>query len=275
MSAHATTQDAHEQAGPSVRTLARLLGLRKTDYVARFMLQLEVIGAVDVVRPTRTLDRHNRYVVHQTPPSTYRGPASLDDFYALSRPQPDETSEEQYARENAVDAWLAAVRAALKDHCKKVTADRAAARKALQPIPPVEPFQAPSLADFRLTTHAVPRQRTSIIEERAALRIAHGWGGNPYDDFCPEGVDDPALELGPFEPVYPGTTPPRVSEATRRAVFERDGHRCLECGSTEDLTVDHIQHQCNGGGHKMDNLRTLCRSCNSRRGAGYLPGVDA
>ncbi|MGV9816661.1 hypothetical protein ACWDTQ_32700 [Streptomyces cellulosae] len=115
--------------------------------MATFMLQLEVIGAVDVVRPTRTLDRHNRYVVHQTPPSTYRGPASLDDFYALSRPQPDETSEEQHARENAVDALLAAIRAALKDHCKKVTADRAAARKALQPIPPVEPFPAPSLAD--------------------------------------------------------------------------------------------------------------------------------
>ena len=63
LASHSTTQDAREQAGPSVRTLARILGVRKPDNVARFMLQLEVIGAVDVIRPTNTLNRHNRYVV--------------------------------------------------------------------------------------------------------------------------------------------------------------------------------------------------------------------
>lgn len=66
----------------------------------------------------------------------------------------------------------------------------------------------------------------------------------------------------------------KVPEARRKAVIARDGHRCLACGATEDLTVDHIKHQSRGGGHEIENLRTLCRSCNSRRGTGALPEVD-
>ncbi|MFF9438499.1 HNH endonuclease [Streptomyces sp. NPDC014735] len=53
------------------------------------------------------------------------------------------------------------------------------------------------------------------------------------------------------------------------AVFRRDGFRCLACGSEDDLTIDHVQHQSAGGRHGVENLRTLCRSCNSRRGSGH------
>ncbi|MFF9403715.1 HNH endonuclease [Streptomyces sp. NPDC014744] len=58
------------------------------------------------------------------------------------------------------------------------------------------------------------------------------------------------------------------------AVFRRDGFRCLACGSEDDLTIDHVQHQSAGGRHGIENLRTLCRSCNSRRGSGHLPEID-
>ena len=34
-----------------------------------------------------------------------------------------------------------------------------------------------------------------------------------------------------------------ISLAVRRAVFERDLHRCLCCGATEDLVIDHIYFQ--------------------------------
>ncbi|MFK0282572.1 HNH endonuclease [Streptomyces sp. NPDC090499] len=34
-----------------------------------------------------------------------------------------------------------------------------------------------------------------------------------------------------------------------------------------DLTVDHIIPLAKGGTHHRENLRVLCRSCNSRRGA--------
>jgi hypothetical protein len=51
----------------------------------------------------------------------------------------------------------------------------------------------------------------------------------------------------------------------RETVLARDGHMCLRCKATDDLTVDHIFPQSIGGTHAAANLRTLCRACNSRR----------
>lgn len=59
--------------------------------------------------------------------------------------------------------------------------------------------------------------------------------------------------------------PRKVGKTTREAVFERDGHKCVRCGSTEHLQVDHILPQSCGGPHIIENLRTLCRSCNAGR----------
>lgn len=56
-----------------------------------------------------------------------------------------------------------------------------------------------------------------------------------------------------------------IAPALRETIFARDGHKCLRCGSLDDLTVDHIFPQSIGGGHAPSNLRTLCRSCNSAR----------
>lgn len=51
--------------------------------------------------------------------------------------------------------------------------------------------------------------------------------------------------------------------AKRRAkVKERDGFRCVTCGSTADLEVDHIIPVAKGGTRAMDNLQTLCGGCN-------------
>lgn len=53
----------------------------------------------------------------------------------------------------------------------------------------------------------------------------------------------------------------------RARIYTRDGRRCLTCGATDDLTLDHIYPWSLGGPDTDDNLRTLCRSCNSRKGA--------
>lgn len=56
----------------------------------------------------------------------------------------------------------------------------------------------------------------------------------------------------------------------RWAVFRRDGHACLSCGSTVDLTIDHIHPVSLGGSDDPVNLQTLCRSCNCSKGAKVL-----
>lgn len=60
---------------------------------------------------------------------------------------------------------------------------------------------------------------------------------------------------------------PAIPADVRRRVFERDGRACLECAATEDLTLDHIYPWSLGGPDTEDNLRVLCRSCNSKKGA--------
>jgi hypothetical protein len=62
-----------------------------------------------------------------------------------------------------------------------------------------------------------------------------------------------------------GKVPAEVLEA----VMERDGHRCQNCGGTEDLTIDHKLVPWSEGGSSTDpeNLQVLCRSCNSSKGA--------
>ena len=52
----------------------------------------------------------------------------------------------------------------------------------------------------------------------------------------------------------------------RKAVFERDAYRCKGCGDWHDLCVDHILPVARGGCKDIDNLQTLCRPCNSKKG---------
>lgn len=58
-----------------------------------------------------------------------------------------------------------------------------------------------------------------------------------------------------------------VPKAVRRQVFERDGRKCRECAAIEHLALDHIKAFIHGGSHRPTNLRVLCRTCNSRKGA--------
>ncbi|HUW15223.1 MAG TPA: HNH endonuclease, partial [Anaerolineae bacterium] len=57
-----------------------------------------------------------------------------------------------------------------------------------------------------------------------------------------------------------------VEPFDERLVWERDGRECAYCGSTENLTLDHIVPLAKGGAHSPDNLCVLCKSCNSSKG---------
>jgi hypothetical protein len=58
-----------------------------------------------------------------------------------------------------------------------------------------------------------------------------------------------------------------IPEPLRWEVWERDNFTCLHCGVRRFLTIDHIHPESKGGELTLDNLQTLCRSCNSRKGA--------
>ena len=51
----------------------------------------------------------------------------------------------------------------------------------------------------------------------------------------------------------------------RRAVFERDGGRCVECGSNFDIQYDHILPVARGGATTVENLQLSCGECNRRK----------
>jgi hypothetical protein len=51
----------------------------------------------------------------------------------------------------------------------------------------------------------------------------------------------------------------------REALELRDGKRCVKCGSTKRLKIDHKYPVSLGGESEIRNLQLLCFSCNSRK----------
>ncbi len=57
----------------------------------------------------------------------------------------------------------------------------------------------------------------------------------------------------------------KISDVLRMFVYERDNQKCLSCGTSERLSIDHIQPISTGGRSDIDNLQTLCTSCNAKK----------
>jgi 5-methylcytosine-specific restriction endonuclease McrA len=54
---------------------------------------------------------------------------------------------------------------------------------------------------------------------------------------------------------------------SRRALFARDGWRCVYCGSNGGrLTLDHVLPRSRGGDSIWENVVTACAPCNHRKG---------
>jgi 5-methylcytosine-specific restriction protein A len=74
----------------------------------------------------------------------------------------------------------------------------------------------------------------------------------------------------------------RAWKLARQERLVLDNYQCQDCGRVvtgRDANVDHVVPKAAGGSDYMDNLRTLCRSCHSRKtvlvdqGGGFGPMV--
>jgi len=62
---------------------------------------------------------------------------------------------------------------------------------------------------------------------------------------------------------------------SRRALFARDGWRCVYCGTASSrLTLDHVVPRSRGGDSVWENVVTSCAPCNLRKGNRLLHEIS-
>ncbi len=88
--------------------------------------------------------------------------------------------------------------------------------------------------------------------------------------------DDPQQKIRTVKDDYPMPSVIRLQKyifipyksvlLSRQNVFKRDGQKCQYCGSSKDLTLDHVIPKSKGGKSTWNNLVAACKRCNSLKG---------
>lgn len=52
----------------------------------------------------------------------------------------------------------------------------------------------------------------------------------------------------------------------KQKVFNRYGDKCIKCGSSKRMTIDHIIPISKGGTNDESNLQPMCFDCNTEKG---------
>jgi hypothetical protein len=79
-------------------------------------------------------------------------------------------------------------------------------------------------------------------------------------------VVDVVFNAPPAPLPFEQTTRTPIPEAVRSEVWRRDGGKCVQCGSKENLQFDHIIPVALGGATSVANLQLLCEPCNRSKG---------
>tara|TARA_B100001057_G_scaffold57880_1_gene51282 strand:+ start:162 stop:755 length:594 start_codon:yes stop_codon:yes gene_type:complete len=90
--------------------------------------------------------------------------------------------------------------------------------------------------------------------------IQHKFKRNYYY-FCSKNCKDIFRDKNP-DLFFMGVKRHSISSDLRKIVFNRDGGKCVKCGSKENIHFDHIIPVSKGGSTTLKNLELLCQDCN-------------
>lgn len=125
--------------------------------------------------------------------------------------------------------------------------------------------------DFAAERAAVERLEEALGTIQEDLGWYWHWGDG-CGGYLLERIAEVVRGEGYRWPLDPPTDVPRpkakalISRSLARRVMERDAYRCVTCQTHIDLTCDHIIPESKGGETTFENLQTMCRPCNSRKG---------
>ncbi len=61
-----------------------------------------------------------------------------------------------------------------------------------------------------------------------------------------------------------------ISDSVKTVVWNRDGGRCVQCGSQKNLEFDHVIPFSKGGSNTARNIQILCQDCNRKKGSNIV-----
>ena len=85
--------------------------------------------------------------------------------------------------------------------------------------------------------------------------------GQDFDRTAAVGIYFQTHNAALAEIPFTGNTPRQFSWVRKVTAFERDGWKCVVCGATNNLEMDHAAALMNGGCNDLTNLYTLCHEC--------------
>lgn len=113
-------------------------------------------------------------------------------------------------------------------------------------------YQPIHITTWKRAVILILKQKAEVIEARPDRKLRTVRAEYPFPSI---------IRLLRYVPV-----PYKHIPLTRQNIFRRDGFRCGYCGTSHNLTIDHIVPRSQGGDDTWENLITACESCNRRKG---------
>lgn len=116
-------------------------------------------------------------------------------------------------------------------------------------------LNVPKMAAFTEATEGAVEQALSDLSARGLVAIVGAATQLPFTDGDGPRPDAPSQRTSSWS----------ISKAKRFAIYARDGHACVYCGSGEMLSLDHVVPRSKGGCDSPENLVSACQPCNSSK----------